>query len=180
MICNCIEDCMVHIKDSNQRIQRDKCPNDSSQCIQSTDNRSKIVCRENRACYTLENTKQKIIVSYCVDGGIIKNDKDVEDNISKCDYLYAEIEKNYAILIELKGKNVSHALEQLLNTLGILNKFLSYYEHVYARVVFSKGTPNLQASSSYVKLYKKIKKMNGNIKVHEKNLNERDTQLVKE
>ena len=52
------------------------------------------------------------------------------------------------------------------------------FGHVYARAIVTSSTPNLKASPEYVNLARMIRKdYKGNIKIVEKQFNEKDTEL---
>jgi hypothetical protein len=100
----------------------------------------RIVFSENRATYEALNRKRKKTCRIRIDGTLIK------ETVMKCDYgLW--VEDNRMILIELKGSDVSHAVEQLENTHRILSrvKGCEKLDYLY-RVVSSKvSTPNLSS-----------------------------------
>lgn len=84
--------------------------------IKSHDTRKIVVLKdpgESRE-YRLENESNKELVVYSIDGSLI-NDNDVK----KCDFgIFTE--DNELFLIELKGKNLVHAIDQLASTINIL------------------------------------------------------------
>lgn len=97
--------------------------------------------KENRT-YRLLNYLGKEIVVYKIDGGVINNDK-----VLKCDYgIYTE--NDLLILIELKGIDLSHALDQIDNTISILLKQPNIkMKKLSVRIVLSKvGVPRISAS----------------------------------
>ena len=52
------------------------------------------------------------------------------------------------------------------------------FGHVYARAIVTSSTPNLKASPEYVNLERMIRKdYKGNIKIVEKQFNEKDIEL---
>ncbi len=64
-----------------------------------------------------------------------------------------------------------------LSTLLYKNVFCKF-GHVYARAIVTSSTPNLKASPEYVNLERMIRKdYNGNIKIVEKQFNEKDIEL---
>jgi len=83
--------------------------------------------------YRLLNNSGKEIVVYKIDGGIINNDE-----VQKCDNgIYTE--DNLLILVELKGADLDHALDQISSTINILLKQPSVkIERLNARIVLSK------------------------------------------
>lgn len=97
--------------------------------------------KENRL-YKLHNKSGKEIVVYKIDGGLINN-----LNVMKCDYgIYTE--EGWLFLIELKGKDLEHALDQLNNTISILIKRPNIkVKKLNARVVLSRvSVPRLFTS----------------------------------
>lgn len=177
MICRKLEECINGELQSNSL---EKCDNKNKMnCIESSDRRSAVKCEENKKKYVLENTKKNHIILYKMDGGIIVEDKSVPLNTSKCDYLFVigDATTN-AVLTELKGVNVSKALSQLKGTLLLHKNVFRKFGHVYARAIVTSSTPNLKASPEYVNLERMIRKdYNGNVKIIEKQFNEKDIEL---
>lgn len=177
MICGKLEECIHEELQSNSL---GKCDNKNRMnCIVSSDRRSAVKCEENKKKYVLENTKKNHVILYKMDGGIISEDKFVPLNTSKCDYLFVigDAALN-AVLTELKGVNVSKALNQLKGTLLLYKDVFCKFEHVYARAIVTSSTPNLKASPEYVNLERMIRKdYKGNVKIVEKQFNEKDIDL---
>lgn len=177
MICRKLKECFNGELKSNPL---EKCDNKNRRnCIESSDRRSAVKCEENKKKYVLENTKKNHVILYKMDGGIITEDKSVSLNTSKCDYLFVIGDTiPTAVLIELKGVNVSKALIQLRGTLLLYKNVFCKFGHVYARAIVTSSTPNLKASPEYVNLDRMIRKdYKGNIKIVEKQFNEKDTKL---
>lgn len=96
---------------------------------------------ENRT-YELHNKSGKEIVVYKVDGGLIN-----DENVLKCDNgIYTE--NDWLFLIELKGADLNHALDQINNTIDILLKRPNKkVKKLNARIVLSKvSIPRISAS----------------------------------
>lgn len=129
--------------------------------------------------YVFENTKKNHVILYKMDGWIIAEDKSVPLNTSKCDYLFVIGDViPIGVLTELKGVNVAKALIQLKGTLLLYKDVFCKFEHVYARAIVTSSTPNLKASPEYVNLARIIRKdYKGNLKIVEKQLNEKDIEL---
>lgn len=92
--------------------------------------------------YRFYNKSGKEIVVYKIDGGLINN-----DTVLKCDNgIYTE--DNSLYLIELKGADLNHALEQIKSTIGILIKRPNIkIKKLNARIVLSKvSIPRITAS----------------------------------
>lgn len=158
-----------------------KCDNIRIQCIESSDNRSAVKCEEKSKKYVLENTMKKHIISYRMDGGVVVTDASVPKGTNKCDYLFVNnAESLTAILIELKGIDVSKALKQIHDTLILFKDFFKKFTHVYGRAIVTASTPNLKATPEYVNLERKIRKIyNGNIKIVQRQFREKDIDLSK-
>lgn len=179
MICNIFDNC-VNIQVSADKVS--KCANgDSSQCIMSADKRSKVQCAEKQKKYVLENTQGNLVLSYKMDGGIIVQDKTVPPGTCKCDYLFLSSGKEKtAILIELKGKNVAHALKQIREVLEMemFKNLFGSCQHVYGRIVATSFTPKLKATPDYVKLDNRLRSaFGGNIDIKEKQFTEKDIEM---
>lgn len=132
---------------------------DSSYII-SHDNRNEVVLMEpkqRKSRYKLINENNIEIVVYRVDGGIITSQEE-----SKCDFAIYSKQK-LLILVELKGGDYKHALEQLLNTIKLLFfKPEVKVQQLNARVVLSKlRVPNIQISEEK-QLIKLLKTKYGN------------------
>lgn len=96
---------------------------------------------ENRT-YKLHNKSEKEIVVYKIDGGLIN-----DENVLKCDNgIYTE--NDWMFLIELKGTDLSHALDQINSTIDILLKRPNKkVKKLNARIVLSKvSVPRISAS----------------------------------
>jgi hypothetical protein len=104
--------------------------------------------------YIAQNPHGKGVVVYHIDGGLISDPKQ-----SKCDYGLLT-ESDHLYLIELKGADYSHALEQITNTINLL---MPNVASVHARVVLSKvRTPNIKVAGEK-KLQKLLMKYNGDL-----------------
>lgn len=157
-----------------------KCCNDSSKCIESSDRRPEVKCEEKGKKYILLNTEKNHVISYKMDGGVIVVDKTVPEGTGKCDYMYVVSgAKKKVILTELKGVDVTKALKQLNGTLVIYENFFKEFDHVYGRIVMTSSVPRLNATSEYTKLNVLLrKKYQGNVKIAEKKLSEKDVELA--
>lgn len=176
MICEYLSSCLDECLSGKQPA---KCSNDLKQCIQSSDARPEVKCEQKKKKYILENTQKNHVISYQMDGGIIVVDGMVPEKINKCDNLFVVNSNELtAILIELKGKNVSHALDQIQGSLELYKELWKRFSHVYGRAVVTSSTPNLKANPKYVKLSELLRKRYcGNIKIDEWQFKEKDIQL---
>lgn len=109
--------------------------------IQSHDTRRNVILNDQREYpkYCLRNNTEQEIVVYKIDGGLIKNNTSL-----KCDYgIYTEHDVLY--LVELKGGDYYHALEQIQSTIDILLKGPNIIvKQLNVRIVLSKTrTPNI-------------------------------------
>ncbi len=80
----------------------------------SEENRNKVISvSENRRTFVIKNGDAKLVNKVEVDGCLIDGDR------KKCDYLF-EIDKPMTLIIyvELKGKDIEHAYDQLAATIG--------------------------------------------------------------
>lgn len=96
---------------------------------------------ENRT-YKLHNKSGKELVVYRIDGGLIN-----DENVLKCDNgIYTE--NDWLFLIELKGADLNHALDQINSTIDILLKRPNKkVKKLNARIILSKvSIPRISAS----------------------------------
>lgn len=121
MICRNLEAC---VETTTKGKKPDRCDNRKEECIVSSDNRQSVKCEEKKKKYILNKTRERHIVSYKMDGGIVYMDAAVPEQTAKCDYLYViDGEKPTAVLIELKGVDVKKAMAQIENTLKLFPHF---------------------------------------------------------
>lgn len=131
-------------------------------CIELTNNKI-IVIKENKRSLVVNNPEQKSIRKIKFDGCVIAN----ICNQKSCDYgLWVEA-KSY--FVELKGKHIEHALEQILDTINFCEfnhtDELKNITKKYAVIISSKNTvPKLVANPKYIQLSRKIGKDNIYIK----------------
>ena len=99
--------------------------------------KKRIVFEDPKGCkskYVARNPDEKKVCEILIDGGLLK------DNKKKCDYgLWVEY-NNRMILIELKGRHVEDAYEQLIQTYGIFRKRFAKESFCYSlRMVVSEN-----------------------------------------
>lgn len=178
MICRMLKTCTENELNGHEHAQ---CDNNRKECIVSSDCRAKVKCEENRKKYVLDNTLSNHVILYHMDGGIIVEDSSIAQEIKKSDFLYViDAGERTAILVELKGVNVSDALRQLQETLNNFKGYFASFQHVYGRVVAFSFRPALKATSEYMKLVKILReKYHGNLKIAGKELFEKDKDLCK-
>lgn len=136
--------------------------------------RESLSIKETKTTYRLNFGKRRQSVAYQVDGNIIKHG-------NKCDYLILakqdtpsdNEEKWKSIFVELKGKNVLHALEQLDATLdNDLFKHSSVNE-VHARIV-AKSFPSNTANTEFEKARRRFKTKHKNCSFKQVSSNQPD------
>ena len=125
---------------------------------QSRDGSRIISLSEKKSNYKLHNDSGLCISRYHIDGGLC----DSMDH-EKCDYgIFTDL--NELFLIELKGRNINHAIEQIDHTIDFLKlptKFRGM--KVKARIVATKApTPDMM-STKRLSLEKKLKSLGGNL-----------------
>lgn len=176
MICRKLELCTEKTLKGNLL---DVCDNKQKSCIKSSDTRPEVKCEEKKKKYILVNTRKKHIVSYKMDGGIVCVDATVPEGIAKCDYLCViEGDKPTAVLVELKGVDVTKAIQQIDSSLTLFKGFFGKCLNVYGRIILVAATPKLNARPAYVKLQNRLRNSyNGDLKVACRQLREKDTEL---
>jgi hypothetical protein len=133
--------------------------------IHLDDTRSEIVLHEHREPqkYVAHNPQHKQVIAYRIDGGILSG-----NDVLKCDFgLLTEDDVLY--LVELKGADYSHALEQLLATVRQLEPRVKVLN---ARVVLSrKRVPDMKLPSEQ-RLKKLLARFQGDLSSANKVLEE--------
>lgn len=120
-------------------------------CLISFDKRRNVSVSENKKKYLLHNDDNRTIASFLVDGGMV-----TEETVVKCDNFIMDITKKNAVFVELKGKDLSHALMQILTTISMLENNIAGYS-LFSRIVTSSraNVPNLKAQPNYIRLSRK-------------------------
>ncbi len=142
-----------------------------SRYIKSHNAKRNVVLKEKgeKSEFRLHNDSEKEIVVYKIDGGILTSNE-----IKKCDYgVYTEQDVLY--LIELKGSDYRHALDQIMSTIDTLLKKNSIsVRQLNARIVLSKcRIPNiLVTQEKKLNILLKTKYGKGNIRKQTKVLEE--------
>jgi hypothetical protein len=118
--------------------------------------------------YVYENKSSDFLSKYKVDGGLISDDG------LKCDYLLLNCNRLRAYFIEIKGTDLIHAIEQIDRSIDLLKPAISKFA-VFARIVLNRvSTPNFKSNPKYLRLEKKVKTLNGNLKQQSKVFSEQD------
>lgn len=103
--------------------------------------------------YKIENKQALLFHVIEIDGCVFK-----EKDGKKCDYLVLQNAQKIAIFVELKGKDISSAVQQILATFDKLHIYLPDYK-VFARIV-GKSLPNIANTPHKNILEKKLKAKN--------------------
>ncbi len=119
-----------------------------------------VVSSENGKKHIVDNHKSKYyIYQYKIDGDIVTS-----QTVSKCDYI-VEVDKDnksIAFIIELKGSDVSHAIDQIKSTLCMFKKELKGYI-IRPRIICSSRVHSINSSK-----VRKFKEEYGKESIHEK------------
>lgn len=147
-------------------------------CIEFYDCRSIIVCTEHDSRYALYKQSYDFeAICIHVDGGIFeKNDPEM-----RCDYsYYLKDSDKRLILIELKGSDSNHALDQLsamLDYEAIEEAYASkIVGRVYGRIVCARNVPDIYRNKSR-RLQLKFLQYRGNLKILNRNGEEKYQEL---
>lgn len=147
-------------------------------CLRNKGNEkdSIVVCKDTRgeslSQYRLTNEPNSVVSKYELDGCLI-SDNDTE----RCDFLLTiqGANKTPAVFIELKGKNLLKAINQINSAIEKLNPDKRQYK-VFARIVMS-AVPKLQ-TPAYTKLVEKTAASQGNLKIKSRILSETTAELL--
>lgn len=130
------------------------------------------VCREHNMKYELKNEDRLCIKKLHIDNCLITG-----SNSTRCDYVVFVCSSKSCCLVELKGSNIDHACDQILNTTILINNILNKCNKIYARVVASRmPTPNIR-SSHKTKLDNFCRSHRGNLKIQVRTLQENASTL---
>jgi len=108
--------------------------------------------------YRYKNQRADYLAKYRVDGGLIS------DNGAKCDFLLLNCEQKQSYFIELKGSDIIRAIEQIDRSIDKLRNELSGFAF-FARIVITRANTTALKNTKILKLEKKVKDLNGNLKV---------------
>lgn len=164
MDCRHLAECIQSIESTQDKYARCEIP----ECLRSCDSRNIIVVEENRKRYVLQNIGDMIAV-YQVDGQMIAS----EDTV-KCDNMIVDVTSVLAILVELKGTDLRHALKQIESTHARVLPALGRYR-LYGRIVTSPRTnvPDLRTDPQYKRIQKAFMMRGGNLKIGNNMISER-------
>ena len=165
MKCGQLSNCLKSIKPGNN-----DCPCKDKErykkCIGYHDNRKIMVCEERNQKYALDKEGEDIeSICYHVDGGVL----DAEEHDQRCDYaFYLRDSDNRLILIELKGNDSAHALDQLSAMLdwdqikeAVRTKTV---RKLYGRIVCNRAVPSIYRNKQKT-LQAKFIRSKGNLKI---------------
>lgn len=134
------------------------------------DDRAVVVFSENGRDYRGRNPHRKVISRYRIDGGAICDDTKKRCD-SACEIPATGPARPSLYLIELKGKDLIHACEQLLDTMQHLAADLSG-KTIHGRIVLSRvPAPDLR-STNYMRCDQALRKRGGTLKQQAKILEE--------
>ena len=139
MICNC--------KEVQEQYQ------DCTVCS----NGSKIPVEENKRKYVLSNSSSREVCRVRIDGCLIQN-----QDRAKCDFMIIICNTEDVYFIELKGKDLIRAVEQLFQTIEDFRSEIT--GKIFARAVVSKVSmpKSIEVDARVIKLRKILRKYGGN------------------
>lgn len=173
MICDQLADCLKNLKPAftdNPCGDKDRC----MRCVESYNKWNYMACQEKSSKYVLDKERAEIeSVSFHVDGGMIG----VDEHIQRCDYaFYLKDSERRLILIELKGKDSQHAIDQLSAMVhwdqiknAIRTKDIG---RLYGRIVCKRAVPQIYLNKQR-KLQADFKRNKGNLKIMTRNSEEK-------
>jgi hypothetical protein len=122
------------------------------------DNRKNIVISDSPSTkYVGENSQRKEFSLFRIDGYVIPSPTQL-----KCDYLLIRCVDSNCFFIELKGSDLAHASNQILESIRHLRGLLS--GHIFnARIVLTKIPAPALRNSNYLKLKQLVESMGGTL-----------------
>ena len=125
-----------------------------TQCITINDNRAVISLREKRSEYKALNPEKKHVIVLVVDDCILSD----KDGI-KCDYLI--LVEDTAHFIELKGKDLNHAIDQIFESVKkVMPELQGEFPAAHAKISIS-GTPKIFDIKRWERLKALMKRYKG-------------------
>lgn len=119
------------------------------------DDRGIVAFEANGRQYHAENPEKKRVIGYEVDGVVITEGL-------RCDYAFAVLGSRWLYLIELKGKDLKTACEQLLATIAVFETRVAAGQ-IHCRIVLSRiQRPDLR-STQIVRLERKVARCGGTL-----------------
>lgn len=149
-------------------------------CIVFLDCRSKATCTENEKSYTLDQSNEypkHEIIKLHIDGGAIIDQDGANSN--KCDYVVwvkekdASKKRKTAILIELKGVSVQHAIKQLMATIKQpeFREEWKSCDRMFGRIVCT-SVPRAMTNDARIEAMKEFFDRGGNLVIKEQSYEE--------
>lgn len=148
-------------------------------CIQSLDDRPLITCVENGKSYTLDQKEEyprREVLNLHMDGGVITDAEG--SSMNRCDYVVIVKEKGAskgktAILVELKGVSVQHAIKQIMATLGQPEFQAEWAEcdRMFGRIICT-SVPRAMTNDARIKAMKEFLNRGGNLVIKEQSYTE--------
>ncbi len=128
-----------------------------------------VICSDSNAKtkYIYDNTSNDYLAKYYVDNGLIT------DNIAKCDFLLLNCDKRKSYFIEIKGSDIIRAIEQINNSIELLNDKLRGFS-IFARIVLTRTNTTALRNTKYLRLQKKLEKLKGNLSHQSRQLREKN------
>lgn len=164
MICDKLYECCTN--------ENHVCANRKG-CVVYKDFRKNAVCEERSKRYNLVNEEGYMVALHHVDGGMISGESDVH----KCDFMYVVYDPGNptAIFVELKGKDIYHAIRQIKEMIDKYGTALQ--RRICARIVCN-AVPRLYNDPSIKKLKKELmRRYNGTLRIFEKSKDEKYAEL---
>lgn len=154
-------------------------------CFRSVDCRSQIVCEDRGKAYTLDQREEyprHEVINLRIDGGAVTDENGI--NADRCDFAIIVRENNAskrktAILVELKGVSVRHALKQLMATLKQpeFQKEWKTCDRMFGRIVCT-SVPRAMSNDARVTAMKEFVSRGGNLVIKEQSYPERYKELA--
>jgi len=125
--------------------------------------------QERKKRYNLLNPKRYKVTVFKIDGGIVRNEEDV----LACDYLFIvhKTKSKAAIFVELKGKDVYHAIKQITNSMDMFAGDFLETEKI-ARII-CQSVPRIANDGAVIRAKKELlSKHQAKIEIHERNFDD--------
>lgn len=102
-----------------------------------------VTCKDKRSPreYRAINNNLDIVRKYQVDGLLVTDQTE-----KKCDFMVINDTKSAVYLIELKGSDLSRAIEQLLNSKKLLSNIITEHNRTLYRIVYRANTHAIRGS----------------------------------
>lgn len=146
------------------------------ECIEFLDRRPRPSCKEKGKTYSLDQSqeypKHEVMMLH-IDGGAITNPE--AGTVDKCDYalwvkdgIQKERKRGTAILIELKGKDIRHAVRQVMETLHRPEFSAAWGEcaRMYGRIVCT-SVPRIRSNDEIMEAKEEFLMRGGNLLIKE-------------